>query len=152
MGLKKAAGAFFACLLMHHCSGSRPPHVGEGHGNLAPCPPTPNCVSTHAEDQEHAMRPMRYSTDRETAMKQLVAVVDSMPRSEIAARTENYLYAKFTSRVWRFVDDVEFDFDPEKKIVHFRSASRLGKNDLGVNRKRMKEIRERFEVRQELTD
>jgi uncharacterized protein (DUF1499 family) len=39
------------------------------------------------------------------------------------------------------VDDVEFVFDDESKTIHFRSASRIGYGDYGVNRDRMEAIR-----------
>ncbi len=125
------------------CSGTRPSHIGEG--SLAPCPATPNCVSTFSDDGAHAIKPLSYKGSMEEAMAALAAVVDSMPRTEIVAQTVNYLYAEFTSRVWRFVDDVEFVFDDEQKIIHFRSASRLGKSDFGVNRQRMEEVRKLFQ-------
>ena len=58
-----------------------------------------------------------------------------------SAEDESYLHYEFTSLLLRFVDDVEFLFDDETKTVHFRSASRTGYGDFGVNRKRMEEIR-----------
>ena len=130
------------------CSGTRPSHVAKGQGMLAPCPQTPNCVSTTAEDKASAIEPLTYYSNTKTAMEKLVRITRSMQRTKIITQTENYLYVEYTSAVWRFVDDVEFSFDEEKKIIHFRSASRLGKSDLGVNRNRMKEVRKRFnEVR-----
>jgi uncharacterized protein (DUF1499 family) len=41
----------------------------------------------------------------------------------------------------RFVDDVEFLFDDTNKKIHVRSASRVGYSDMGVNRKRVEELR-----------
>jgi len=52
---------------------------------------------------------------------------------------------EFRSNVFRFVDDVEFLFDREKKLIHVRSASRVGYSDLGVNRKRVEKIRSLFQ-------
>jgi uncharacterized protein (DUF1499 family) len=43
------------------------------------------------------------------------------------------------------VDDVEFWFDAAAKTIHFRSASRSGYYDFGVNRKRMEELRRKLE-------
>jgi len=43
-----------------------------------------------------------------------------------------------------FRDDVEFWVDRSAGVIHFRSASRLGSEDLGVNRARMETIRARF--------
>jgi uncharacterized protein (DUF1499 family) len=67
-----------------------------------------------------------------------------MPRTTIVTLEEDYIRAEFKSRIFGFVDDVEFWFDDEQKVIHFRSASRVGYSDLGANRKRMEKIRERF--------
>ncbi|MBD3392958.1 MAG: DUF1499 domain-containing protein [Chitinivibrionales bacterium] len=141
----KIAVIVFLALVLASCTGTRPSHIGDGA--LAPCPGTPNCVSTKApaDDSAHAIAPLVYSGSMEDAMATLKAAVDSMPRTELVAETKDYLYVEFTSAVWRFVDDVEFIFDDEKKVIHFRSASRLGKSDLGVNRARMEEVRALFE-------
>ena len=71
-------------------------------------------------------------------------MIKSMKRSEIAIAENNYLHATFTSFLFRFVDDVEFSFDDERKIIDVRSASRMGYFDLGANRRRVEELRKRF--------
>lgn len=68
-----------------------------------------------------------------------------MPGSQIITDQENYLYVQFTTCVMRFVDDAEFWFDPQSNVVQVRSASRLGKSDLGVNRQRIEWIRKQLE-------
>ncbi|MBD3318159.1 MAG: DUF1499 domain-containing protein, partial [Chitinivibrionales bacterium] len=88
-----------------------------------------------------------YQGSGEQAMRRLVNVIESMKRTNIVTRTNDYLYVEFTTAFWRFVDDVEFSFDHDGKTIHFRSASRLGKSDLGVNRKRMEEVRRRFRAK-----
>jgi uncharacterized protein (DUF1499 family) len=40
-----------------------------------------------------------------------------------------------------FVDDGEFYFPTEQNLIHMRSAARLGESDLGVNRRRLEQIR-----------
>ena len=50
------------------------------------------------------------------------------------------------SLFFRFTDDVEFFVEVESGRVHFRSASRVGRSDLGVNRERMELIRSRFQA------
>jgi uncharacterized protein (DUF1499 family) len=70
-----------------------------------------------------------------------------MKRSEIVTAENNYIHATFTSFLFRFVDDVEFSFDDETKVINVRSASRTGYSDLGVNRRRVEEIRKRFIAR-----
>ncbi len=123
------------------CSGTRPINIGIKNGKLAPCPDSPNCVSSQAEDDEHFIEPIPYAGDQRRAMKKMKSVITFMKRSKILEEQEKYLYAEFTSAIFRFVDDVEFIFNDEKKIIDVRSASRLGYGDMGVNRKRVERIR-----------
>jgi len=108
---------------------------------LAPCPASPNCVSTRAQDAGHAIAPYRYRKSRAEAKEALKDIVRSLPRTKLVEEEADYLRYEFTSLIIRFVDDVEFIFDDETKTVHFRSASRTGYGDFGVNRRRMEEIR-----------
>jgi uncharacterized protein (DUF1499 family) len=123
------------------CSGVRPANLGVRDGKLAPCPSSPNCVSSQSTDKEHAVEPLRYTVPAPQAVADLKKVILGMKRSRIADEYDSYIHAEFTSALWRFVDDVEFYFDDNEKVIHLRSASRLGKSDLGVNRKRVEEIR-----------
>ncbi len=108
---------------------------------LSPCPDKPNCVSTQAQEERHAIAPFRYRKGRAEAKEVLKAAVASLPRTKLVEENDAYLHYEFTSLLFRFVDDVEFLFDDDGKTVHFRSASRTGYGDLGVNRRRMEEIR-----------
>ena len=108
---------------------------------LAPCPSSPNCVSTQAQDERHAIAPFRYRKSRTEAKEAVKAAIGTMPRTRLLEEDEAYLHYEFTSLLLRFVDDVEFFFEDETKTIHFRSASRTGYGDLGVNRRRMEEIR-----------
>lgn len=108
---------------------------------LSPCPSSPNCVSTQAAEKSHAIAPFQYKKSRAEAKEALKAVLATLPRTKLVDEDESYLYYEFTSLLLRFVDDVEFLFDETTKTVHFRSASRTGYSDLGVNRKRMEQVR-----------
>ena len=108
---------------------------------LSACPSSPNCVATQAQDEEHAIAPFRYRKSRAEAKEALKEFVRALPRTKLVEEEESYLHYEFTSLIMRFVDDVEFLFDDETKTIHFRSASRTGYGDLGVNRKRMEGIR-----------
>ena len=108
---------------------------------LDPCPSSPNCVSTQAQDEGHAIVPIRYRKPRAEAKEVLKEAIRSMPRTKLVEEDEAYLHYEATSLLLRFVDDVEFLFDDETKTLHFRSASRTGYGDLGVNRKRMEQVR-----------
>ena len=70
--------------------------------------------------------------------------VAGLPRTKLIKEDDTYLHYECTSLLLRFVDDVEFVFDDEAKLIHFRSASRIGYGDLGVNRRRMEGIRSRL--------
>jgi uncharacterized protein (DUF1499 family) len=108
---------------------------------LPPCPSSPNCVSTQATDAGHAIVPFRYNKPRVEAKEAVKAMMATLPRTKLVDEDEAYLHYEFTSLLLRFVDDVEFLFDETTKTVHFRSASRTGHSDLGVNRKRMEQVR-----------
>jgi len=115
------------------------------NGSLSPCPSSPNCVSTQATDQAHFIEPFPMK-DAAEAKEQIKRLVLSLPRTRLVVETENYLHFEFKSLIFRFVDDVEFYFDEKAKTIHFRSASRVGHSDLGVNRRRMEKLRERLRI------
>jgi uncharacterized protein (DUF1499 family) len=118
----------------------RPSNLGAVDGRLAPCPESPNCVSTQAPDAVHRMEPISFSGSAGDAMARIKAIVASWPRTKIVTEKGNYLYVEFASALFRFVDDVEFLIDEPNRKIHFRSASRVGYGDLGANRKRMQAI------------
>ncbi|RMG94187.1 MAG: DUF1499 domain-containing protein [Chloroflexi bacterium] len=124
----------------------RPQNLGVENGRFAPCPASPNCVSTQAspDDTEHYISAIPYNTDLATAHDTIIQIIQQTPRTTIITNSPDYIYAEFRTPLWRFIDDVEFYFDDENKLIHFRSASRLGYGDMGTNRKRMEAIRTTF--------
>ena len=126
-------------------TGKRPSNLGMRDGKLAPCPSTPNCVCSQSEDAEHKIEPLTYKSTPQVAFSQLKQAIASQPRTKIITQSPNYLYAEFTSAIMKFVDDVEFYLDEDAKVIHVRSASRLGQSDLGVNRKRIETIRAKLQ-------
>jgi uncharacterized protein (DUF1499 family) len=120
------------------------PSPGSAGKGLKACPKSPNCVSSEASDPEHAIAPLTYSGSRTDAFTRLKKVLRGMKRTTIIAEKEDYLHAEARSLILRFVDDVEFFFPSAEKLIHMRSASRVGYSDMGVNRKRVEEIRKRF--------
>ncbi len=126
-------------------TGKRPSNLGVRDGKLAPCPSTPNCVCSQSEDAGHKIEPLTYKSTPQVAFSQLKQAIASQPRTKIITQSPNYLYAEFTSAIMKFVDDVEFYLDEDAKVIHVRSASRLGQSDLGVNRKRIETIRAKLQ-------
>lgn len=90
------------------------------------------------------MDPIPYAGSLADARERLLRVLRARPRTRIVREDPDFLHAECRSALFRFVDDVEFVFDDTAKEIHFRSASRLGRSDFGVNRKRMEEIRRGF--------
>ncbi|WP_270180495.1 DUF1499 domain-containing protein [Alkalihalobacillus sp. CinArs1] len=118
--------------------------LGARDGKLAPCPNKPNCVSTQSEDEKNKMESFSYSVTEGEALAKLKSILQNRKRTKIVKEEANYIRAEEKSKLFKFVDDIEFYLDETSKTVHFRSASRMGYSDMGVNKKRMEEIREAF--------
>ncbi|MBY9009462.1 MAG: DUF1499 domain-containing protein [Candidatus Lokiarchaeota archaeon] len=118
--------------------------IGIVDGNFYPCPNSPNCVSTQAKDDKHKIDPIQYSGSLSEVKTKIVKILDSLTRSKIITNKENYIHVEFRTATFKFVDDVEFLFDDSEKIIHFRSRARMGYSDMGVNRKRMEIIRDKY--------
>ena len=128
-------------------SGKQPDNLGVKQGKLLACPSTPNCVCSQADagDQEHFIAPITTNKSAADAIATLKTIIEGMERSTINEVSDDYLYAEFASKIMGFVDDIEFYVEPNAGVIHVRSAARLGKSDLGVNRKRVESIREQFQ-------
>ena len=126
-------------LALSSCSGIKPKSVGL----FAPYPKTPNCVSTRSNSPEHSIRPYLYIVSLEDAQKKLIDIINRIPEARIAKIDHKFIHVEFKTKIFGFIDDVEFYFYRDG-VISFRSASRLGYSDLGVNRNRMELIRKLF--------
>ena len=108
---------------------------------LAPCPDSPNCVSTSSKSKRHYIEPYRYTVDPKKAIHALKKAVSRLGRAKLVVEEPDYLHYKLKSLLFGFIDDVEFLIDERSKQIHFRSASRTGYSDFGTNRKRMERLR-----------
>ena len=124
---------------MFNFTGERPSNLGVREGKLTACPKTPNSVNSQSDNVQSKIEPLPA-----VSIAKIKQVVENMERTTIVEETDNYLYAEFKSKLMGFVDDVEFYLDPEANAVQIRSASRLGQSDLGINRKRVEEIRSKL--------
>jgi uncharacterized protein (DUF1499 family) len=122
----------------------RPKNIGVVNGRLQPCSWKPNCVCSFDTDAEHGIAPLTFTGPWDAAREKLLQIVRSQPRTRIVAEEGPYLRIECTSLIMRFVDDLEFLFDPAASVIHVRSASRVGRSDLGVNRHRVETIRQLF--------
>ena len=112
---------------------------------LEACPDTPNCVCSIEEREDHFIGPLKYEGDDGAALTRLKAVMSEMKRTKLVEEKDGYLHFVTTTALMRFKDDIEFSLNAEAKQIEVRSASRVGRSDFGVNRKRVEEIRKAFE-------
>lgn len=126
------------------CTRTAAQMTGLKDGRLLPCPDKPNCVCTQDPAERHRIDPLRYEGTQAQARERLLKIIGQMERATLVKTDPAYIHAEFRSAVFRFVDDTEFLFDDDAKIIHFRSAARAGYYDFKVNRSRMEDIRRRF--------
>lgn len=132
-------------------AGHMPDKLGVHNGRLAPPSQNPNSVSSqaalypdHPQRDAAQIAPLPTGGDGTAAMARLEHVVASMPGAKVIRSERGYLYVQFTTRLMRYVDDVEFWLDPAHGVIQVRSASRIGRRDFGVNRARVEAIRARL--------
>lgn len=122
-----------------------PSNLGITNGQLAPCPTSPNCVTTQSGLPTQLMPALSYTDSPAEAQARLKAVVLIQPRTTLITERDGYLHFEFRSAMMGFIDDVEFQLDADGTTIHFRSVARLGQGDGGVNRNRMQTITEAWE-------
>ena len=145
MRTPRLAPALLALVLLAGCY---PPAGRLSQERLRPCPATPNCVSTDAHE-EQSLSVLPFEGTPEQAMAHARAALLAEPRTRVVEERPGYLHAESRSRLFRFVDDVEVVVDAEARVIRFRSASRVGRSDLGVNRARMRRFSQRFRALEE---
>jgi uncharacterized protein (DUF1499 family) len=95
-------------------------------------------------DNNHYISPLVYIGDKKVAYQKLVVIIESYPLARIEAKGKDYIFAEFRSKIFDFVDDVEFLFSLDESVIDVRSASRVGNYDFGKNRRRIEDIRKRL--------
>ena len=114
---------------------------------FAPCPSSPNCVSSECKDEHHAIAPLWLTPTAVDSWRQIRAAVLSLPRTKLIVDRENYLQAECRSAVLGFIDDLELQLCAEQSFVAVRSAARTGYYDFGVNRRRVERLRKLLQER-----
>ncbi len=127
--------------LLFSCAGAKPKDLGVKEARLAPCPASPNCVSSDADDAPHFVPAFQLAAPAPKAWQVVRSTVANLPRTRIITATDDYLHAECRSAFFGFVDDLELHLRPEQNIIAVRSAARLGRSDFGVNRNRVETVR-----------
>lgn len=109
---------------------------------LKACPASPNCVSSLSDKVVSYIEPVPTEGDPQRLMRNLMKQLGTMPGMEIVTQEADYVHVLFRSKLFKFIDDVEFEFVAEENVLHMRSASRTGYYDFGVNRRRLEQIRQ----------
>lgn len=141
---KRYVWGLITAFILSGVSGSDADDAFVNRGRLIPCPDSPNCVSTESDRKGQTMDPLPYLQTREESREKILSILKGMKRTKIITSAESYIQAECRTALWGFVDDVAFFFDDTARLVHFRSASRTGYYDFGQNRRRMKEISEKY--------
>jgi len=131
--------SLYVCILLSA------PHATAAPNKLSPCPDSPNCVSSRSTDPARFIEPLRYTGNLADARQKLIELLENSKRTRLIRVEMDYIHAEFRSLIFNFVDDVEFYFSSEDRIIHVRSASRTGYYDFGVNRRRVERLRGIFE-------
>ena len=128
--------------------GSPPTNLGIHGGKLTPPSATDNSVSSqaalypdHPRRQSAQITPLPLRGDGPGTLARIKSVIEAMAGAKVVKSESDYLYAQYTTPLMKFVDDVEFWYDPDARVIQVRSASRIGKGDMGVNRKRIEAVR-----------
>jgi uncharacterized protein (DUF1499 family) len=131
--------------------GDKPDDLGVQDGKLKPPSSTPNSVTSqaalypdHPQQSYASIPPLTVHGDGESTLTLIKNIIETTAGAEIIESKADYLYAQFTTPIMKFVDDTEFWYEPTQDLIHVRSASRLGKSDLGTNRKRIETIRKQL--------
>ena len=120
---------------MFYNNSTTPSYRGVYQGQFSPMPSSPNAVSTQTDQDEKRVEPISY-TDIETAKKKVKKVLAQLTGNEIQSEDAFYMHVVFTTNTMKYNDDVELYFDESKKQIHYRSQSRVGYSDRGLNRER----------------
>lgn len=122
----KTAITIFALSSLSACS-STPAHISLQQQGLIPCPNTPNCISSATEGA--------WLMTSDSEWQQILGFLSGLEYTELGIHNADYAHFVVTSRVMHFKDDVELKRSGDG--IEYRSASRTGYSDFGVNQKRM---------------
>jgi len=134
--------------IVNGCSGNRADEIGIDFSGLRGCPKSPNCVSSEAKDEQHAIEAFGLKGDPDVSWPLIQDEIVSMSGWAIVTATDNYIHVECKSRIFRFVDDLELYLNSSNEIISIRSASRIGYSDFGANRRRVELLRSGLRSRQ----
>ena len=115
---------------------SQVPELGVNQGKFKPLDNRPNAVSTQTTQDSKRVSTLTMKQDLSTTKAALLYAIEQYGGAEIKQQDADYIYAVFVTPTMKYRDDAEFWLDEKNKRVHFRSSSRAGYSDRGLNRQR----------------
>lgn len=119
---------------------SQTPTLGVVDGKLSPLGSRPNSVSTQSEGPSKKVETLAMKDSLEATKQSLLSAIDAYGGAEYIAVEDDYIYVVFVTPTMKYKDDAEFWIDTDNKEVHFRSSSRAGYSDRGLNRQRYEQL------------
>lgn len=117
-----------------------PKNLGVTNGQLKAMPKSPNAVSTEATEEDKKVEPLKFKGDINKTRLTILNLLKNYEGAKVITSEKNYIYVVFSTKTMKYKDDVEFYLNDKTKLVQFRSASRVGYSDMGMNRKRYENI------------
>lgn len=142
--LKVFIGSLMLITILWGCSWNPTERQNSEPSGILDCPDTPNCVSSLAKNPKLRVEPFKLKKDPKTSWDIVQKTVGQLPRTKIVSVDNSDIHAECRSLIFRFVDDLTLHLTPSNGIIHIRSASRTGYSDLGVNRRRVENLRKKL--------
>ena len=98
----------------------------DNNNDLSSCPNPNNCVLENWD-----------VGNSNNSFIELIEILKTTPRIEIINIQDDYLHALATSRIMKYVDDIEVKKYESNNTLKVKSRSRTGFYDLGVNKRRI---------------
>jgi uncharacterized protein (DUF1499 family) len=143
--LKCVIGSLFLIMILWGCSGNPTERQNRESSGFLDCPDTPNCVSSLAKNPKYRVEPFKLKKDPKTSWDIVKKTVELLPRTKVVSADNSDIHAECKSMIFRFVDDLTLHLTPSNSIIHIRSAARTGYSDLGVNRRRVENLRKKLQ-------
>lgn len=116
--------------------------LGLENGKLREVPTKPNAVSTQTKQEDKRIQPLAFKESLKQSKEAIKEALKSYGGIVIIEETEHYIYAIATTVKMKYKDDIEIYFDASSREIHYRSASRVGYSDMGLNKARFEKISE----------
>ncbi|MBP2640009.1 MAG: hypothetical protein H6Q66_960 [Firmicutes bacterium] len=121
-----------------------PENLGLKNGKLLELPASANAISSQTSDPGKRVEPFVFKENLEKT-KETITKIAIAQGATLLKKEHSYFHFVYKAPIIPFRDDVEFFFDETTNLVHFRSASRVGYSDFGVNRDRYEKIKKMYD-------